>query len=152
MLHLRARRLIEHLLETDASDGIYYLARMPSRWEVFPLPYAEFEEVNHDVLWAEMVVPPLASAWAKRLRSNRVELERQLLPLLEGFPRGRIERAPGKLAFEVFHGSSPVRMKAEVERCFGLAGQCRWSLADHYEVVAEEAAQLRQILDFREVW
>ncbi len=91
-------RLAKHLLESAGKEGVYYIARFPTRWRLYAFPWEDFGDLWHGDVWRRYVAPDLAETWAQ----NTPVTAEQLKPWWKGFPRGRIERA-GFQEYIVFH-------------------------------------------------
>ena len=140
-----AARLVKRLLESAGKQGVYYIARFPDRWRLYPFPWKDFGDLWHGDVWRRYVADELAGAWAQ---STRVTAE-QLKPWWKGFPRGRIERI-GVQEYTIFYAGDFAETGITAERithAFELGNsKVAWSLDPHEEQNPEHTAALKRLL------
>src|SRR6516162_8947293 len=114
-------RLLRRLAESPGKQGVYYVARFPTRWRLYPFPWEDFGELWHGDAWRGYLAQDLAESWASQLKVSVIDLKAKLWPCHKGFPRGRVERV-GVGEFTIFHandlGETGVD-HARVEKAFG---------------------------------
>ena len=136
----------------DSSDGIYYIVRSPSRWEVLPCNFEKMgDDTDHQELWQSQVVPILAQAWYTKLKVSRDKLEAALMPLHYAFPRGRIE----KDGFRYFHmhGNNQQFIGLDrIERYFGVQGKAKREIDGHEMCDKAQCTKLRKLLKLTDTW
>jgi hypothetical protein len=133
----------------DSSDGIYYVVKVPTRWELITLRYRDTDDApNHPDLWAELVAPALALSWAKKLKMDRDVLETKLKPLYLGFPRGRIEDIGGG-EYVHMHGNDLAETGItfdKIEAAFGIRGVVKHEFDPHETQNKDQALAIRSVI------
>ena len=58
--------------QTIASEGVYYVVRYPTGWQVLPCRFDEEGEMSHSAFWRHFAVSAmLAQQWRRKLRGIR---------------------------------------------------------------------------------
>jgi hypothetical protein len=142
-------RLACQMRESGGKEGVYYVARFPTRWRLYAFAWEDFGDLWHGEVWRRYVIQDLAEAWAGAVGCPINDLRKGLEPWWKGFPRGRIERA-GIQEYTVFHaddlGGTGVT-HGRVESAFELANRkVVWSLDPHEHQNPEHQAALLRVL------
>lgn len=147
------------------SEGIYFIVRLPTGWELVPFRFDEHTDGGHPEFWEAHLTSLLARKWAPELfrNLNAVELRRCELRLqgeldlhYDGFPRGRVTRIDDPDRFVIYHGNNlkPAMKVARraVERAFGIKKRVDWRFDDHEQCTAFSAEGIRSALRLRDRW
>jgi len=150
---------------TTSSEGIYFVVRLPKRWQLLAFRFDDYHEGGHPEFWEAHVTPVLVKAWAFRLfpslsAAERCQCELQLKAELDlhydGFPRGRVTWNEEIDRFAVFHGSNlKPTMKLQrgaIERAFGISGRADWEFDEHEQCSLFSAEAIWTHLPIRERW
>lgn len=144
-----AMRLASRLRESGGKEGVYYVARFPTRWRLYAFAWEDFGDLWHGDVWRRYLVGDLAEAWAARLQTSVEALRKALEPWWKGFPRGRVERN-GIQEYTVFHaddldGTEVTRERIQI--AFELVNRkVTWSLDPHEQQNPEHQTALARLL------
>jgi hypothetical protein len=145
-LHLTSR-----LRESGGKEGVYYVARFPTRWRPYAFAWEDFGDLWHGEAWRRYLAGDLAEAWAARLQTSVAALRAALEPWWKGFPRGRVERV-GIQEYAIFHANDLAETgvtRERVQNAFELANRkVAWSLDPHEQQNPEHQAALASLLPF----
>jgi hypothetical protein len=142
-------RLAQRLRESTGKQGVYYVLPFPARWRLYAFAWEDFGDLWHNHAWRRYVVSDLAEAWAGILHRKAEDLQKELMPLWKGVPRGRVERlAPQE--FTIFHGNdlgdtglTPER----IQNAFELArSKVVWSFDPHEQQDPTQRVTLMGVL------
>lgn len=148
-----------------ASEGIYFVIRMPVRWQLVAFRFDDHPDGGHPEFWEAHVTPMLANVWAPRLfvgidRSKLRRLELRLKSELDlhydGFPRGRVTWIDDLGRFAIYHGgnlkSGMKLTRRAIEQAFGITGRADWEFDEHEQCSSFSTEGLCSALDLRERW
>lgn len=147
------------------SEGIYFVIRMPDRWQLVVFRFEKGLDGGHPEFWEAYVTPMLADAWAPHLFGEMTETERsrrkqhlkaELDLHYDGFPRGRVTWVEENDRFIVYHGRNlkPAMhvTRQSIEQAFGIADHTDWKFDDHEQCSAFSAEGVRSALRLKERW
>jgi hypothetical protein len=139
---------------TQASEGIYYVVRYRTKWELVFDHFSGETDRNHYDWWQEAVTGMVAARWTKALHRSQASIKQDISLLSYAFPRGRVSNAGD--TFLVLHGSNltaKMKMpKTKIESAFGIQGHCRWLFDEHEQCQEDDKEQMRQVLGITEDW
>ena len=149
------------MTEPDQSEGIYYVARFPTGWQLLAYRFRAQSDFGHSEFWEEHVVSELATAWSRHFtekqgagQRSESHLHTELGMLVYGFPRGRVVQTGER--YRVFHGndlkSSMGINRAEIEKAFGITGLAQWEFDEHERCQAHDRDAVRALLGLKEAW
>lgn len=148
----------------EGSHGIYFVIRLPERWQLVAFPFDAHADGGHPEYWEAFVTKMLVEAWSPKLFKGKDSAQRQRAELrlkaeldlhYDGFPRGRVTWIEHDERFAIYHGDNlkptmKVTRKA-VEKAFGLT-RANWEFDDHEQCTSFSAEGLRTTLGIREEW
>lgn len=148
-----------------ASEGIYFVVRLPNGWELKAFRFDQHTDGGHAEFWEAHVTPMLVNAWAYLLFKGLHGVERRQCELrlrseidlhYDGFPRGRVTWVRASNRFMVYHGHNlKPAMKLtrhKIEKAFGITGRAAWEFDEHEQCSLSSAEGLRSELGLRETW
>ena len=150
--------------KSKGSHGIYFVIRLPDRWQLVAFPFDSHADGGHPEFWEAFVTKILVEAWSPKLfrgkdsaqrRRSELRLKAELDLYYDGFPRGRVTWIEHDERFAIYHGdnlkpSMKVTSKA-VEKAFGLSG-ADWEFDEHEQCTNSSAEALRSLLEIRDEW
>lgn len=135
----------------EPSEGAYYVVRYPLGWDIYAVRASEWGVMDHSDLWAELVVPHVAGAWSKPLKTPAKALEKALRLHVYGFPRGRVSGAGGRYKV-LYGGDAKILSKPRLERAFQITGKAVWERDVHEQCQVDDRDAIRHILRLKETW
>ena len=127
--------------------GIWYLAKSPKGWTLFPLSFRSSKnEIDHAQFWEAAVAPFLSREW--RLGASMI---REFALLAYAFPRGRAVKEANRTLF--YHGRDFARFASrdQIARAFSLQ-QYTFKFDFHERCQQWDKEEARRILGIPENW
>lgn len=149
----RARR---RFAQSQGEPGVFYVIRLPLRWQIISHSGPTMGERSCREIWYEYLAEELAGTWGRTLNIPVAEMLERLKPLWKGFPRGRVELTqPGE--FTVYHGDDfePVMNVTlqRIESAFGLHdSQVTLTFDSEESCAASDRDELCRLLSIEPTW
>jgi hypothetical protein len=138
----------------NASEGIFYVVRYPSGWNLLVNRFEGSDGIGHPQWWEATVAALVAAKWARRLKIAPETLEQEILLLTYAFPRGRVTkvRTTHRICYGADLDLATYNLMAAVEDAFNIKGRLSWAFDEHEQCLMFDKEEMRRILHLREDW